>query len=272
MAEKDYLGTGQIAGSVRVDNYLGSPGLTGFELGDRFRQHAEEMRVPFYNGNVCSIKDSGFSWRTCFSEGECIESRTIIYAAGTRPRTLNVEGEKKFFGRGISTCVVCDGPLYKGKTAAVIGGGDTALDSALYLSDICSRVYLIHWRQDFRGNKAILGMLEKKPNVEILRNLAVRKICGEERVEVLVLSDGRKLKVDGIFETVGADPRTELLKGTILLDPAGYVLAGEDGVTSAEGFFVAGDVRKKKLRQVSTAVADGANAAFSAMEYLRRFR
>ena len=115
-------------------------------------------------------------------------------------------------------------------------------------------------------------MLEKKPNVEILRNLAVRKICGEERVEVLVLSDGRKLKVDGIFETVGADPRTELLKGTILLDPAGYVLAGEDGVTSAEGFFVAGDVRKKKLRQVSTAVADGANAAFSAMEYLRRFR
>ena len=272
VAEKDYLGTGQIAGSVRVDNYLGYPGMSGFELGDRFRQHAEEMRVPFYNGNVCSIRDNGSSWRTCFSEGECVESRAIIYAAGTKPRVLNVEGEKKFFGRGISACVVCDGPLYKGKTAAVIGGGDTALDSALYLSDICSRVYLIHWRQDFRGNKAILGMLEKKPNVEILRNLAVRKICGEERVEILVLSDGRKLKVDGIFETVGADPRTELLKGTILLDPAGYVLAGEDGVTSAEGFFVAGDVRKKKLRQVSTAVADGANAAFSAMEYLRRFR
>ena len=271
VAEKDYMGTGQIAGSVRVDNYLGCPGISGLELGDRFRQHAEEMRVPFYNGNVCSIKDAGFSWRTCFSEGECIESRTVIYAAGTRPRLLNVEGEKKFFGRGVATCVVCDGPLYKGRTAAVIGGGDTALDSALYLADICSRVYLIHWRQDFRGNRAVLGMLDKKPNVEILRNLSVRRICGGERVEALELSDGCRLEVDVVFEAVGADPRTEILKNTVLLDPAGYVLAGEDGVTSAEGFFVAGDVRKKRLRQVATAVADGANAAMSAMNYLRRF-
>ncbi len=271
VAEKDYMGTGQIAGSVRVDNYLGCPGISGLELGDRFRLHAEEMRVPFYNGNVCSIKDAGFSWRTCFSEGECIESRTVIYAAGTKPRLLNVEGEKKFFGRGVGTCVVCDGPLYKGRTAAVIGGGDTALDSALYLADLCSKVYLIHWRQDFRGNRAILGMLDKKPNVEILRNLAVRRICGGDRVEALELSNGRRLEIDVVFEAVGADPRTELLKDTVLLDPAGYVLAGEDGVTSAEGFFVAGDVRKKRLRQVATAVADGANAAMSAMEYLRRF-
>ena len=271
VAEKDYLGTGQITGSVRVDNYLGSPGLSGLELGDKFRMHAEEMGVPFYNGNVCSIQDSGRSWRTCFSEGECIESRTVIYAAGTRPRLLHVEGEKKFFGRGVSTCVVCDGPLCRGRTAAVIGGGDTALDSALYLSQFCAKVYLIHWRQDFRGSKAVLGMLEKKPGVEILRNLSVRRICGDDVLEYIELSDGRRLKTDILFEAVGADPRTDLLRGTVLLDSSGYILAGEDGITSAEGFFAAGDVRKKRLRQVSTAVSDGANAAYSAMEYLRRF-
>ena len=269
VAEKEFLGTGQIAGSIRVDNYLGSFGLSGYELGESFRHHAEELRVPFYTGEAVSIRRSPGGWKTEFYGGEILEARTIIFAGGTVPRSLNVPGEQELAGRGVSSCVVCDGPLYRDKTTAVVGGGDTALDSALYLADMCKKVYLIHWRKDFRGNHVTLEKLKERDNVEIIRNAAVKTINGTDIVSSITLTNGRLLKVDGLFKAIGSDPGTALVKDIVRLDAYGYILAGEDCSTTADGFFVAGDVRTKRLRQISTAVADGANAVFSAIAYLK---
>ena len=268
--EKEYRGTGQITESDQVDNYLGFSKINGYDLGEAFLKHAEELDVQFQEGAADAFSKNESGWSVHFEDGRTIDAKTIIYCAGASHRRLGIDGEEDFAGKGVSYCAVCDGAFYKGKETAVIGGGDTALGDALYLSDLCDKVYLIHRRDQFRGAASAVQKLQEKENVEILTSAALSKIVGEQTVTALELKDGRSIPVNGAFVAVGMKPQTESLRGVVDLDEAGYVIADETGVTSAPGFFVAGDVRTKALRQVVTAVSDGANAAVSALEYIRR--
>ena len=259
--EKEYLGTGQIAYSSRVDNYPGLPGKDGYSLGEAFLEHAEGLGVTIEEAEVTAITKKEQSFVISCEDGKNIEAKTVVYAAGCQNRRLGVPGEEKLLAKGVSFCAVCDGAFYKGKKAAVIGGGDTALDDALYLSDICEQVYLIHRKTKKK--------LEELSNVMILTNTRVQKITGEDKVDGIILDNGGTIAVDGVFEAVGMIPNTELLKSLDVLDEKGYVIAGEDCSSSLAGLFVAGDVRTKSLRQVVTAVADGAVAIQSATGYIK---
>lgn len=267
--EKEYEGTGQIMQSICVDNYLGIPSVSGETLGERFRQHVLDAGVIFLEDEAEKILYDGKNWYIRLLSGKNIETETILYAAGAVPKTLGIPGEKEFLGRGISYCAYCDGSLYRGKEVAVIGGGDTALDDALYLSGLCRKVSLIHRRTEFRGNGTTLEILKKRENVEIITEASVIKAEGQKKLEEIVLDNGEKLSVSGLFVAIGSMPVSDAIKGHVERDLDGYVYAQEDGITIAPGLFVAGDVRKKKLRQVITAVSDGANAAASAMDYLK---
>ena len=270
--EKEYCGTGQIAESGQVDNYLGIPGVEGYSLGEKFREHAENLGTAFLEEEVTKLEQSDGYWKVLLAGGDVLETKTVIYAAGASHRHLNVPGEDKLSGRGVSYCATCDGAFFQGKTTAVIGGGDTALDDALYLSQICEKVYLIHRRDEFRGNAGTVQKVKDAENIEILTNARVQEIQGEQRVEALVLEDGRRLEVSGVFAAVGMEPVTGLLQGVAELDEYGYVAAGEQGITSAQGLFVAGDVRTKALRQVITAAAKGPMQRSVLRRALRRSR
>lgn len=267
--EKLYMGLGQVAESRQVDNYLGMPGMNGYDMGEAFRRHANDFGAEFLEGEAAEIKKEGDIFCIVLKDGERLSARTVIYAAGAAHRHLGVVGEDVLAGRGVSYCAVCDGAFYRKKIVAVAGGGDTALDDALYLSEMCSKVYLIHRREEFRGAKATLLKLREKENVTILAPAVINEVKGENKVSGIVLSDGNEIECQGLFVAVGMEPQTELLKGFVTLDKTGYVVADETGKTSVDGFFVAGDVRAKALRQVVTAAADGANAAVFAAEYLR---
>lgn len=271
VAEKDYMGAGQIAASEQVDNYLGLPGINGFELGEKFREHAVSLGAEFFEGEVSRISKKAESYTVTFKDGSTLESKCVIYAAGTSYRRLEIPGGELL---GVSYCATCDGAFYKGKTAAVVGGGDTALGDALYLSKIAEKVYLIHRRDTFRANKALQELVKKTPNIEVILNAVPTKVMGEKRVEGLEISvsgETRSLAVNGVFVAIGSVPNTGILDGICDLDQNGYIIADEDGITSADGFFAAGDVRTKALRQVVTAVSDGANCVLSAENYINNW-
>lgn len=270
VVEKVYYGTGQIAESHQVDNYLGLPGINGYDLGEKFREHAVSLGVEFKEGDAERFETFEGGWRVYLKKGEVLETRTVIYAAGAVHRHLGIPGEQEYAGKGVSYCATCDGAFFKGKTAAVIGGGDTALDDALYLSDISSKVYLVHRRNEFRGSTKTVEQLKAKENVEFVLEAKPALITGSNTVERLQMEDGRCLEVDGVFVAVGMVPLTAPVKDVVELDQTGYIVADETGKTSVKGFFVAGDVRTKELRQVVTAVSDGANAATSAEWYIRQ--
>ena len=267
--EKVYYGTGQVAESSHVDNYLGLPGINGYELGEKFRSHAEGLGVEFKDGEVIRFEKTADRWYVHLKNGEILESKTVVYAAGAAHRHLGVPGEEEFSGKGVSYCATCDGAFFKGKDVAVVGGGNTAMDDAIYLSDICNKVYLVHRRDVFRGDTTTLMKLKETDNIELVVPAKVQEVKGKQAVTELHLEDGRSLEVSGVFVAVGMQPATDLLQGIVLLDGNGYIIADETGKTSAAGFFAAGDVRTKELRQIITAVADGANAATSAEKYIR---
>lgn len=268
VVEKVYYGTGQVAESSQVDNYLGFAGINGYELGEKFREHAVRLGVEFKSGEASCFEATDEGWKVQLSNGETVETKTVIYAAGAKHRHLEVEGEEVFAGKGVSYCATCDGAFFKEKDTAVIGGGDTAMDDALYLSDICNKVYLIHRRSEFRGSAKTLEKIRQKENIELVTEAKIAKITGDSKVTGVTLEDGRNIAVDGVFIAVGMIPQTSEIKDVVDLDKNGYVEADETGRTQTEGFFVAGDVRTKSLRQVVTAVSDGANAAVSAAEWL----
>ena len=274
--EKEYEGTGQIAESGNVNNYLGLPDINGYDLGEKFREHALSLNVCFIEKEALNIEENDSGYIIKLDDGENIKSKTIIYAAGAYPRRADVPGEEEYTGKGVSYCAICDGAFYKDKTVTVLGGGDTALDDALYLSDICKKVYLIHRRNEFRGAQSTVEKLKEKDNVEFVLSDSVVEIKGDKKPDSVKLKSGKELAVDGIFIAYGSVPQTALVKDIVQLDK-GYIVAGEDGFTNSadngdclRGFFAAGDVRTKKLRQVVTAVSDGANAATSAAEYLMK--
>lgn len=261
-------GTGQVSESSQVENYLGFATIDGYELGIRFREHAVKLGIEFQADEAESFQKENNYWRVFLKSGKIIEAKAIIYAVGARHRHLNVKGEDVFLGKGVSYCATCDGSFFKGKSVVVVGGGNTAMDDALYLSEICNKVYLIHRRKEFRGDVAAWKKIQEKSNIEVITEAVTAEIIGENMVSGLLLEDGRQIAAEGIFIAVGMEPQTENIKNIVTLDSKGYVLADETGKTSAAGFFVAGDVRTKALRQIVTAVSDGANAVNSLLEYL----
>ena len=269
--EKEYMGTGQIAYTEQVDNYLGYYGIDGFSLGEKFREHAEALGTEFIEGEVTVLSRTDSGWKVVLSDGSSVESKTVIYALGASPKKLGIAGEEEFAGRGVSYCALCDGAFFEGKTVAVIGGGDTALSDALYLSKTAEKVYIVHRRNEFRANASLVKKAEEAANIESVLDAVPAEIIGSDSVTgIKLVQKGaeKTLSIDGVFVAVGSLPNTSLLKGTADLDERGYVIADESGITSAEGLFAAGDVRTKAVRQVITAAADGANAAVSALNYI----
>lgn len=269
--EKNYMSGGQILNTYEVDNYLGLPGMNGFDMGMQFRAHADKLEVAFAEAEVTGI-ESGAVKLLHTTAGD-FETHAVILAMGAKHARLEVPGEERLSGRGVSYCATCDGAFFKNKTVAVVGGGDVALEDATFLARYCQKVYLIHRRDELRGAHILQKQLETLENVEILYSHTVEEICGEEQVNRLVLENSkercsRELEVAGIFIAVGMLPETGWLPNWLEKDEKGYLIAGEEGKTNVEGIFVAGDVRKKSLRQIITAVADGANAAISAAGYL----
>lgn len=273
VVEKECLGTGKIAESLRVDNYPGLFGENGYDLGEKFRTHAENLGAEFIEGEIIKIVRSKGYYTLQLGADEALTAQTVIYAAGTQCRRLGVVGEQELLGRGVSYCAVCDGAFYKNKIVAVIGGGDTALGDAVLLSGLAKKVYLVHRRGEFRANKALQNKVSGIKNIVPVLNAAVQKINGKDHVEaVAILQNGseKALPVDGVFVAIGSTPNSALVKELLNVDENGYIVADETGVTSADGIFAAGDVRAKKLRQVVTAVSDGANCVLSAEEYLNK--
>ena len=271
VVEKEMISGGQIIVTDRIDNYLGDYGVSGYDLSVKFREHADKLDVPFMEGNITSIEDKGDYKQVILENGNIVNAKAVVIATGATHKKLNVSGEDSLSGAGVSYCATCDGAFFKGKTVAVVGGGDVALGDALYLSNICDKVYLIHRRDGLRGAKVLQERVFAKDNIEFMPFYEVDEICGENSVEELILHDNRtneksKLNVSGIFIAVGMKPQSELVKNLVKLDDAGYICAGEDCRTSVKGIYAAGDARTKSLRQIVTAVADGAVAISSVEE------
>ena len=274
--EKAPMSGGQILNTYEVDNYPGIPGVGGFDLGSKFRAHADAVGCQFVTAEVLEIKNEA-DHKVIVTDKETYQTKTIVLASGATHRTLGVPGEEELMGMGVSYCATCDGAFFKGRTTAVVGGGDVALEDALFLARLCKKVYLIHRRDSLRGAMVLQEELKSLPNVEILYDHVVTEICGEDMVEKLriknVKTEAEKdLEAAGIFIAVGIHPNTELLLELVAVGEDGYIPADETGETGRPGIYVAGDIRKKPLRQVVTAVADGANAAVSAGNYCNRFR
>ncbi len=274
VVEKAPMSGGQVLNTYEVDNYPGMPGINGFDLGMQFRAHADKLAVEFREGCVTSIENQGDK-KLVTVEGELLESKTVILASGAEHAHLNVPGEEKLSGRGVSYCATCDGAFFRGRTVAVAGGGDVALEDAIYLAGICEKVYLIHRRDELRGAQVLQQELKALPNVEFLYSHIVTEIQGENAVENLRIKNLKTeeefdLAVEGIFVAVGIRPDSTLIKDMVDCDEGGYVLAGEDCSTNVPGLYVAGDIRKKPIRQIVTAAADGANAAVSAGNYVNK--
>lgn len=270
LIEKTPVGGGQIATTDRVDNYPGLPGINGMELGMKFREHAEELGCEFRDGQVVRVEPD----KVTLDDGTTIDTKTVVLALGADHRQLGVPGENEFRGKGVSYCATCDGAFFRKKDVAVVGGGDVALDDAIYLSRFASRVYLIHRRDEFRGAQSLVDEASSKENVTFVMDTVVNQVDGENMVTGIETENrktGEKstIQVNGVFMAVGTQPNTAGIEGLPDTDEKGYVIAGEDCVTSIPGIFAAGDLRTKQLRQVITAAADGANAITSVQSFLR---
>lgn len=270
--EKTPISGGQIINTYEVDNYPGLPGISGMELGQKMRGHVDAQHAEVKTATVKEIIDHGDYKLVCTSDGD-FETRTVVLAMGASHRQLGVPGENELCGMGVSYCATCDGAFFKGRDVAVVGGGDVALEDALFLARGCNKVYLIHRRDAFRGAKVLQKQVEEKENIVCVMDSVVDEIVGEDMVEKVCISNKKtqqssELSVQGIFIAVGISPNTKDIQGLPKQDDAGYIIAAEDGVTDIPGIFVAGDCRMKQLRQVITATADGANAITSVERYL----
>lgn len=269
VCEKNRAGAGAYAVTGKIENYPAFSEIDGFGLSEKFRSHALSLGVEFLNSEAVSVSHGDNVYTVSLKNSDSFPTRTVIFAAGTSYRKLDVKGNDL---KGISYCAHCDGAFYKNRVTAVIGGGNTALGDALYLSEISSRVYLIHRRDSFRADRSLQEKVRGKSNITIITNASVTEIIGEKRVSGIKLSFGsggeRSIDADGIFAAIGSVPNSKMAEKIAETDKNGYIVAGEDCVTSRRGFFAAGDVRTTPLRQIVTACADGANAALSAEKYL----
>lgn len=270
--ERHMMSGGQILQTYEVDNYLGLPGLNGFDLATKFREHADRLEVPFETDHVRELRVDG-AYKIVACEGASYRAKTVLVAAGATHRLLGVDGEERLSGRGVSYCATCDGAFFRNKTVAVVGGGDVAVEDALYLARLSKTVYLIHRRDSLRASKVLQERLFATENITPVWNTEVERILGENAVNGLVLrsvnTGGQtELPVDGVFIAVGIQPNSEPFSQVLQTDAGGFIVAGEDCATSMEGVYAAGDIRTKACRQIITAAADGANAVFSAEKWI----
>ena len=270
--DKKFVQGGQIVDTYEVDNYPGLPGITGLDLGEAMAGHAEKLGMKPQRETVRSIEaEQGIKViRTKKNE---YRARAVIIACGATHRHLGIPGEEELSGMGVSYCATCDAAFFQDRTVVVVGGGNVAVEDAILLSRTCKKVYLVHRRDELRAEKILQECLFACKNVELIWDSIPLSIEGTDKVEALKIQNKKTqeesfIETDGVFIAVGIVPGTEKFKDLVKLDEAGYIVAGEDGITSEPGIFAAGDIRTKNLRQVVTAVADGANAVVSAQRYL----
>ena len=262
---------GQITSSPNVENYPGIVSVSGSEFSMNLLDQATKLGAETVNEQVTGIRDEGET-KVILTDRAEYPCRSVILATGVTHRHLGVPGEEKLAGSGVSYCATCDGMFFRGREVAVVGGGSTALQDAEFLSNYCSRVYLIHRRDEFRGEDNIVKRLEKKENVTFILSTVVEEIAGEYAVEKLILKSKKtgeksELPVSGVFIAVGQIPQNDRFADVVKLDGSGFILASEDCMTSRPGIFAAGDCRTKEVRQLTTAAADGAVAALAACKY-----
>lgn len=263
---------GQITVSPKVENYPGIVSVSGAEFSMNLLDQAMSLGAETELEQVKGIREED-GVKVIETGGKEYSCRTVIIATGVTHRHLGLEKEEKLLGAGVSYCATCDGAFFKGKDVAVIGGGNTALQDADFLSNYCNKVYLVHRRDEFRGEAGLVGPLKKKENVEFVLSAVVKDIAGENVVEGLILNNKKtgedfRIPVSGVFVAIGQVPKNEAFADAVKLDDSGFVLAGEDCLTSAPGIFAAGDCRTKEVRQLTTAAADGAVAALAACSYI----
>ena len=270
--DKKFVQGGQIVDTYEVDNYPGLPGITGLDLGEAMAGHVAKLGMKPQREPVRSIEaEQGIKViRTKKNE---YRARAVIIACGATHRHLGIPGEEELSGMGVSYCATCDAAFFQDRTVVVVGGGNVAVEDAILLSRTCKKVYLVHRRDELRAEKILQECLFACKNVELIWDSIPLSIEGTDKVEALKIQNKKTqeesfIETDGVFIAVGIVPGTEKFKDLVKLDEAGYIVAGEDGITSEPGIFAAGDIRTKNLRQVVTAVADGANAVASAQRYL----
>lgn len=264
---------GQIINTLDIENYPVEAHISGFDFATKLYNQAKDLGAEIKFEKVTEIIDKK-EYKEIITTKNTYQAKTVIIATGADNRKLGIELEDELIGKGISYCATCDGNFYKDKVCAVVGGGNTALEDALYLSNLCSKVYLIHRRDEFRGDLKEVEKLKEKDNVEFVYNSNVTKLIVEEKLTKIEVTnnDGSidELDVDGLFIAIGRVPETENFKKIINIDDSGYIIAKEDCHTNADGIFVAGDTRVKELRQLVTATSDGAVAATEAVKYLNK--
>lgn len=270
--DRKFVQGGQIVDTYEVDNYPGLPGITGLDLGEAMAGHAEKLGLKPKREPVLSITDEG-ERKVIRTKKNEYRAKAVILACGATHRHLGIPGEEELSGMGVSYCATCDAAFFQDRTVAVVGGGNVAAEDAILLSRTCKKVYLVHRRDELRAEKILQDNLFACQNVELVWDSVPVSVEGLDKVEALKVRNVKNdeetsIPVDGVFIAVGIVPGTEKFKNLVKLDEGGYIIAKEDGVTSTPGIFAAGDIRTKNLRQVVTAVADGANAVASARRYL----
>ena len=263
---------GQIVNSPAVENYPGFASISGYDYANQLYEQAKGCGADYVTDNITSVERGASSFTAIGVSGK-YESRTLILATGAKRRKMGVAGEDAFSGKGVSYCATCDGMFFRGKDVAVLGGGNTAFDDALFLSNYCNSVTILHRRDGFRGEAAKLASLKERENVRFITDVTVDEITGDAKVSAIRYTDKKsgekkELSVDGVFVAIGQEPDTAFLEGVVELDAAGYIVAGEDCETNVEGIYAAGDCRTKKIRQLTTAAADGTVAALAAVTYI----
>lgn len=263
---------GQIATSPQVENYPGFESISGAEFSDRLFTQATALgvSVELEKAQAVRVQDGVFTVET---GGESYSARALILATGVKHRRLGLAEEASYLGRGLSYCAVCDGAFFKNRTVAVVGGGNAALQSAIYLADVAEKVYLIHRRTQYRAEEAVIRAMEAKPNIEPVLNKTVAALLGEPLLQALTLCDTQtgetsELPVNGVFVSIGKVPANDFCRDLVKLDDAGFIVADESCKTNVPGIFAAGDCRTKSVRQLTTAASDGSIAALAACDYL----
>ena len=264
---------GQISTSPRVENYPGFESISGAAFSDALFEQATKLGAELHFGKVVSITDNGATKLVKTDADETLEAKAVIIAGGVKHRHMGIDDEQAYMGKGVSYCAVCDGAFYKDKTVAVVGGGNTALQSAVLLAENCEKVYLVHRRDVFRAEKAVVEQLSKFPNIELQLSKTVKSLSGTPSLQEITLTDTKtgaesSLKADGLFVAIGQVPDNAIYADFVDLDAAGFIVADESCLTKTAGIFVAGDCRTKTVRQLTTAAADGSTAALAACNYI----
>ena len=264
---------GQIINTLSIDNYPSMPHVSGFDFATNLYNQVKELGCEIKFERVTSINNNA-EYKEVITDKNTYQGKTVIIATGNKNRLLGIPREQDFVGQGLSYCATCDGAFFKGMDVAVVGGGNTAIEDALYLSDIAKTVYLIHRRSEFRAEETLINSLKEKNNIQYIYNSNVTKLNGDTKLESIEVTDNEGnnsiITISGLFIAVGRIPENEIFRDLIDLDEGGYVIAKEDCHTNVPGIFVAGDARVKSLRQLVTATSDGATSATEAIKYLNK--